>query len=411
MVQDTKLYDCLGVSPTADENELKKAYKKLSIKHHPDKNPNNKEEATKKFQEISEAYSILSDAEKRQKYDQFGMDFVNNQGGGPDIDPSDLFSQFFGGNSPFGGGSPFGFNFGSGGGPKQEQQEDVVVTLNVTLEQIYNEDSVDVNYPQKNYCKDCDGTGSIDKVKPDCTDCNGQGKKIQVVRMGPMIQQMIQDCPKCRGTGKCVNKDKICKTCNGKSFSIKSKSIKLPLRNGLDNGNKIQLEKKGHHFKDKRTDLVIVINLLESKTFARDGPNLITEVTLELYQSLLGFDKVVKHLDGKLLHISSSSKIEDGDVKIIKNKGMNNLRNNTKGDLYIKFNVRYPNVNNYNTSEIEELKKLLAKNLDIEVQMEEDIKNGKIESEKTILESNKERKTKQHSNDSDEPGQPQCVQQ
>ena len=115
MVRDTKLYDRLGVDQNASDADLKKAFRKLSMKWHPDKNPDNNEEATKKFQEISEAYSILSDPEKRSKYDQIGIDFVKNQDGGPGIDPNDIFSQFFGGNSPFGG-SPFGFNFGGQGG-------------------------------------------------------------------------------------------------------------------------------------------------------------------------------------------------------------------------------------------------------------------------------------------------------
>ena len=111
MVKDSELYDRLGVSPSSNENEIKKAYRKLSVKYHPDKNPDDKENATKKFQQISEAYSVLSDSEKRQQYDQFGMDALK-EGGGPSMNPEDLFSQFFGGSSPFGGGSPFGFSFG-----------------------------------------------------------------------------------------------------------------------------------------------------------------------------------------------------------------------------------------------------------------------------------------------------------
>ena len=150
MVRDNTLYDRLSISSSASDNEIKKAYRKLSVKHHPDKNPNNKEEATKKFQEISEAYSILSDPEKRQKYNQIGMDFVKNDSGGG-FDPSDIFSQFFGGGgSPFGGGgSPFGFNFGGQQQQPQKQREDVVAQIRVTLKQIYCEETVSLQYPQK----------------------------------------------------------------------------------------------------------------------------------------------------------------------------------------------------------------------------------------------------------------------
>jgi DnaJ-class molecular chaperone len=410
MVRDTKLYDELGVPPNANESELKKAYRKLSVKWHPDKNPENKEEATKKFQEISEAYSVLNDPVKRTQYDQIGMDFLKNQSGGPEMDPSDMFSQFFGGNSPFGsGGSPFGggFDFGRGG-RQQQRQEDMSVKINVTLDQIYNEEGVDINYPQKVYCKECDGMKTKSKKNPICPDCNGQGKKIQVVRMGPTIQQMVQDCMKCRGSGDFVLDNDRCTSCTGKGFTTKTKTIKIPLRNGLERGNKIQLEKKGHQLKDGKTDLIIVINELPHTHFKRDGPNLIMEITLELYQSLFGFDKVIKHLDGSQLHISSSSKIEDGDVKKIVNKGMMNLRNNKPGDLFIIFKVKYPSTDDYSLQEINTIKTLLSKNCKDELQMETDIKEGVIKSNKTILEEGNFDRSQPNE---PEEAQTQCAQQ
>jgi len=405
MVRDTKLYNDLGVPANASVNDIKKAYRKLSVKYHPDKNPDNKEEATTQFQIISEAYSILSDSEKRQQYDQIGMDFVNNQSGGPGMDPSDIFSQFFG------GGSPFGFNFGGGGdGQRQQRQEDIMVQVNVTLEQIYNEETIDINFPQKIYCKDSDGTGTKSKKNPTCPECNGQGKKIQVVRMGPMIQQMVQDCQKCRGTGKFVSNDDKCQCCKGVGYNIKNKTIKIPLKNGLEKGNKIQLEKKGHQLKNGKTDLIIIIDELPNKTFERSGSDLITEVTLELFQSLFGFDKVIKHLDGTMLHISSLSKIEDGAIKKIVSKGMNNLRTKTNGDLYIKFKVKYPNTTNFTNEDTDILRRLLSKNLDIELEMENKIKTDEIKSSKTILEDANVRINHQESHEPNE-SQSQCAQQ
>lgn len=407
MVKDTKLYDVLGVKTDAKDNDLKKAYHKLSIKWHPDKNPDNKEEATAKFQEISEAYSILSEPKKRSMYDQIGMDFLKNQDGGPSMDPSDIFSQFFDNNSPFGG-SPFGFNF-KNGQPKQEKREDIQIKLNVTLSQIYNEDTIDVNYPQKVYCKDSEGTGSKKKEKSKCPDCKGQGKKIQVVRMGPMIQQMIQDCPTCKGSGIYISPEDKCESCNGKGYTVKSKTIQIPLRNGLDNGNKIQLENKGNNFKEGKTDLIILINVLPDETFKRDGSTLIIEVELELYQSLFGFDKVIKHLDGSLLHISSCSKIEDGDTRVIRNKGMMDLKTKKHGDLVVTFKIIYPKVDNYEVEEISILKKLLSKNCQNELDMEEKIKSGEIKSTKTILEDFSNNIFNDPVN-GQENGSPQCVQ-
>ena len=397
MVRDTKLYDELGVSPSANEDEIKKAYRKMSIKWHPDKNPDNKEEATKNFQNISEAYSILSDREKRQNYDQFGMDFVNNQNDGG-VDPSDIFSQFFGNGS-----SPFGFNFNHGG-QRQKPQEDIQLKLNVTLEQIYNEETVEINYSQKIYCKTCNGTGNKNKNKSKCTSCNGKGKKIQIIRMGPMIQQIVQDCNVCGGTGEYNSIEDSCNDCKGKGFTVKSKTIKLPLRNGLDTGNKIQMEKKGHYFVDKKTDLIIIINVKENNNFKRDGSNLITQVDLELYQSLFGFDKVIKHLDGTLLHISSSSKVEDGTTKKISGKGMPDLRTKSYGDMYIKFNVKYPDISKLSIKEIETVKDILSKNSN-EIELENKIKSGEILTEKTTLDD------AFFKNHTDDEGSPQCVQQ
>lgn len=383
MVRDTTLYDNLGIKPDASDSEIKKAYRKLSIKWHPDKNPTNKEKATAEFQKISEAYSILSDSDKRKQYDNFGMDFVKNQAGegGHGFNPEDIFSQFFGG----GGGSPFGFNFG-GGGQREKPKEDIQIKVQVNLEQIYNEESIEINYPQKVFCKESDGTGTKSKTNPKCPDCDGKGKKVQVVRMGPMIQQMVQDCPKCRGSGKFIPENDKCSNCKGNGYTIRTKTIKLPLKNGLDTGNKIQLEGKGHQFKDHKTDLVILIEVKENSTFTRKGSDLITNVKLELYQALFGFDKVIKHLDGKLLHISSSSLIKDGDSKVIKGKGMPDLRNRTTGDIIINFSVKYPDPSKLSLEEKESVKNILSKNLDVETTMENKIRSGEIKSEKTILE-------------------------
>ena len=213
MVRDTKLYDVLNISSDANDNDIKKAYRKLSIKWHPDKNPDNKEE-------ISEAYSILSDSDKRKQYDAYGMDFLKNQSdGGHGFNPEDIFSQFFGGG---GGGSPFGFNFG-GQGPRQAPKEDITLKVETSLEQIYNEENIEINYPQKNFCSSCDGTGSKSKNKPTCNECDGKGKKIQVIRMGPMIQQMVQDCRKCRGTGEFIKQEDKCTTCKGSSYTMKTR--------------------------------------------------------------------------------------------------------------------------------------------------------------------------------------------
>lgn len=414
MVKDNELYNRLGVNPSADKNDIKKAYRKLSVKYHPDKNPNDKEASTKKFQEISEAYSVLNDDEKRKLYDQFGMESLK-EGGGPGMNPEDIFSQFFSGGNPFGGGSsfggghPFGFNFGNQ--QQQRQTEDIVVKIKVTLKQIYCEEITEVNFSQKIYCKDCNGSGSKTKSKSKCSDCDGKGKRIQMIRMGPMITQTVQDCQKCGGEGKYVTRENKCQTCQGVSYTVKNKGISFPLRNGLEDGNKIQMEKKGHVFINEKTDLIVVISVIKDRFFERIGPNLITKVNLKLYQALFGFDKILKHLNNDLLHISSSSSTADKSRKKISGKGMRNLKNGKYGDLFIEFNIEYPNISNFNEEEINNLKKILSKDDKIELDTEESIKNGTIKTIKTVLDDYKVAETDQPRNhDHGDDGPPQCTQ-
>lgn len=407
MVKDNELYNRLGVSPTADKNDIKKAYRKLSIKYHPDKNPNDKDGATKKFQEISEAYSVLNDDEKRKQYDQFGMESLK-EGGGPGMNPEDIFSQFFGGGNPFGEGTPFGFNFGQQ--QQHKEKEDIIVKIKVTLKQIYCEEITEVNFSQKIYCKDCNGSGSKTKTKTKCSDCNGKGKRIQMIRMGPMVTQTIQDCPKCGGKGEYVTKENRCPTCQGVSYTVKNKSISFPLRNGLDEGNRIQMEKKGHVFIDQKTDLIIVINIIKDRFFERRGPNLITKVNIKLYQALFGFDKILKHLNNDLLHISSSSHTEDKSIKKIAGKGMKDLKNGRYGDLFIEFNIQYPDVSSFSEEEINNLKKILSKNDKIELDTEESIKNGTIKTIKTVLEDSKIKETEKPTSHDEDDSPPQCTQ-
>ena len=163
MVKDTILYDELNISASASDKDIKKAYHKLSMKWHPDKNIDNKEEATKKFQKISEAYSILSD-QKREMYDQIGIDILKNGSDGPPIDPTQIFEQFFGGFGGFGGFD--GFPFGNmGGRPQRREDDNCIVEHFVTLEDIYNEKQTEVKYKQKIYCQKCEGTGCKNKKK------------------------------------------------------------------------------------------------------------------------------------------------------------------------------------------------------------------------------------------------------
>ena len=413
MVKDTILYDRLKINPKSTPSEIKKSYRKLSLKWHPDKNNDNKEEATKKFQEISEAYSVLSDPEKRKMYDQIGINMMKDGGMDNNFDPSSIFEQFFGGMGGMGGmgGFEFPFNMNRNNEPK-ERKENCVINLAVTLEQIYNEEKIKINYKQKVYCKTCNGFGTKNGKKSICQTCDGKGKVLNVRRMGPLVQQVIVDCNICGGKGEIINESNKCQECNGKSYKIRNKTFNLPLKNGLKTGNKIKLDRKGHIFKDFKTDLIIEIIQKPHKIFKRNGKNLIIEMELKLYQSLIGFDKIIKHLDGRELHLNYRNIIKEGDIKRIKNEGMVDLNDMTKGDLHIIFKIDYPDLSKLSKNESNLLKVLLAKMNEDELDKETKIisNEGKYVETK-LLESSIERINYDENSNSEEHGEPQCVQQ
>jgi DnaJ homolog subfamily A member 2 len=408
MAKDTILYDRLNINSNSTPDEIKKSYRKLSLKWHPDKNKD-KEHATRKFQEISEAYSILSDPKKRQIYDQIGYNMMKEGGGENNFDPSSIFEQFFGGG--MGGMGGFGFPFDVNRS-RSDSKENCTINLAVTLEQIYNEEKIKVNYKQKVYCKNCNGFGTNNGKKSICSKCNGKGKVMKVRRMGPLVQQMVGDCDICRGTGELINNNNKCKECNGQSYNIRNKTFNLPLKNGLKTGNKIKLDKKGHIFKDYKTDLIIEVIQKPHNIFKREDKNLIIEIELKLYQSLIGFDKIIKHLDGRELHLSYRNIIKEGDIKRIKNEGMIDLNDMSKGDLHIIFTINYPDLTRLSKNESNLLKVLLAKMNEDELDKETKIITNKDKYIETkLLNSSLENINNNQNSEDYHNGEPQCVQQ
>lgn len=358
MVKDTILYDRLGLKPGCSSSELKKAYFKLSKKWHPDKN-NNSKESTEKFQEIAEAYEILRDDKKREMYHQVGIDILNHgaEGGGMGgIDPNDIFRNFFGGMG--GGFNPFG---NSRQRPVDEIEQDIHQKLFVSLEDIYKGNKVKVSYKRKIFCKDCDGTGSKDKKKYICEECNGKGQKVQVIRMGPMIQKAVQTCIKCNGTGRSCKLENQCFKCNGKSFTVKDETLDIPLRTGISEGVKMQVEGKGNVTKNKKSNLILHIVEKEHNDFKRKDNDLITELNISLAESIIGFEKYIKFLDGsnKRIKFSEGLSIGDGDVKMIKGLGMKDSYGKI-GNLIIKFNVTPIDINKLSSKQKSKLANILG---------------------------------------------------
>jgi len=336
MVKETKFYDVLGVSPGADDNALKKAYRKLAMKYHPDKNP----EAGDKFKEISMAYEILSNPEKRRLYDQAGEQGIKEGGGGgPGVNPMDIFDMFFGG-----GGDPFGRQRGRAG---PRRTKNLMHQLSVSLEDMYN-GSVRKLALQKNViCDGCEGLGGKAGAVQKCPNCRGTGMQVRIQQLGPGMMQQIQSmCGECHGEGERVDPKLRCKKCNGRKVNRERKILEVQVDKGMEDGQKITFSGEGDQEPGLEPgDIIIVLDEKEHATFKRNGQDLIMKMDVSLTEALTGLRKAIKTLDERTLVIQTvrGEVIKTGDLKMVRGEGMPQYRNPfEKGRLIIQFNVIFP---------------------------------------------------------------------
>ena len=341
--QDNKLYNILGVNRDASEADIKKNYKKLAMKHHPDRNPNNKEENEAKFKEISQAYEILKDKEKRKIYDDLGEEGLQNMNNGGGGNPFDIFENMFGaGSGGFGGGftgNPFQR------GPRVRRGKDRIEEIPIELEDLYNNTVKKIDIKQKVICSDCQGLGVIDRsfIK-DCTACDGKGVILRILNLGPgIIQQSTQTCDKCKGKGKIIDLSGKCKTCNGNRVVVKNKVINLPIEKGMKDKKKITIPEMAHHDPDldEQGNLVLIINILDHPTFKRKGFNLIYEKNILLSEALSGLEFKLYHLDGRELKVKTDDIIKPNEEYKLSNEGLAK-DNYNYGDMLINFNIIFP---------------------------------------------------------------------
>ncbi|XP_044761596.1 dnaJ homolog subfamily A member 1 [Coccinella septempunctata] len=331
MVKETKFYDILGVKPGCSQDDLKKAYRKLALKYHPDKNPNEGE----RFKQISQAYEVLSDPEKKRIYDQGGEQALKEGGGGGGFSsPMDLFDMFFGG--------------GGGRGRRRERRgKDVVHQLSVTLEELYK-GAVRKLALQKNViCDKCEGRGGKRGSVEQCPTCQGQGMQIQIQQLRPgMIQQIQTVCSECRGQGERINPKDRCKQCQGKKVVRDRKILEVNIDKGMVDGQKIVFNGEGDQEPELEPgDIIIVLDEREHPVFKRSGSDLILRLEILLVEALCGFQKVIKTLDDRDLVITSlpGEVIKHGDVKCIMNEGMPQYKNPFEaGRLIVQFWVNFP---------------------------------------------------------------------
>ena len=340
-------YEVLGVQKSASADEIKKAYRKLAVKYHPDKNPGNKE-AEEKFKEAAEAYSVLSDADKKAKYDQFGHAGVD--GAGPDFSGgfgnlNDILNDLFGGAFGGGFGGFGGFGGGFGGGQRRERVyrgRDIRVRVKLTLEEIARgvekEISIEKNVP----CPDCGGRGARNSsdIKT-CPACNGTGQVQRVVNSFLGQTVTYSTCQQCGGEGKIISNP--CHTCNGTGLVRQRETIKVKIPAGVEAGMQMTVQGEGHAAKNNgiNGDLLVVIEEQEHPDFRREGSNLLYTKVISVVDAMLGCEVEIPCLDGKQ-KIRVEPGTQSGTVTRLRGKGLPSVNSYGTGDLYVKFAVWIP---------------------------------------------------------------------
>lgn len=342
--QKRDYYEVLGVSKGASDDEIKKAYRKLAKKYHPDLNPGDKE-AEARFKEVNEANDILSDKEKRAKYDQFGFAGVDpnygagGAGGGYGFsgdfsDLGDIFGDLFG--SAFGGGS----RRQNRTGPAKGQNIRTSVTLSFEEAAFGCKKDITINRAEK--CSECNGSGCEPGTTAEiCPDCKGTGtvRRVQRTMLGNMATE--QPCSRCSGTGKIIHSP--CKSCRGTGAERRQRTISVTIPAGIDDGQAIVRHGEGHAGRNggPAGDLIIEVSVRSSEQFIRDGDDLYCEIPVSFVQATLGCDLEVPTIDGKVKYPLPAG-TQTGSRFRLRGKGMPNVHNKARGDLYVDIRVQVP---------------------------------------------------------------------
>ena len=345
-------YEILGVSRNATKIEIKKAYRKLAMKYHPDKNPGD-EEAEEMFKKINEAYQVLSDDEKRAIYDRYGKEGLEGRGYKTDFDFSDIFDMF---NDIFGGG------FESQNSMPYDL--DKIIRVNLEFEEaIYGvSKEIEINYFK--ICPQCKGSGT--ESKETCPTCNGKG----AIVVGNGFMRISQTCPNCRGKG--FIPKKTCTKCYGRGYIVEEEKIKIDIPAGVDTGMRMRIKGKGNEsLNGYRGDLYLEFDVKESKIFKRKGNHIIVEVPIFFTSAILGDKVKIPTLNGEK-EITIKPHTKDNTKLVFKNEGVADPNTGYRGDLIAILKIVYP-------------KKLSSKQKELLEELHKSF-GGEIKEHKTILE-------------------------
>lgn len=354
MAQKRDYYEVLGIGKNATDDEMKKAYRKLAKQYHPDANPNNKEESEKKFKEVSEAYEILSDKQKREMYDRFGFDGPNSAGGqggyysygsgfdgfggfsdfGDLGDLGDIFSSFFGGGST-------NTRTKTSNGPRKGA--DLKINIDINFEEAYLGVEKEISINRNEKCSSCNGNGAKKGTSPEkCSTCNGTGKIKQVVTtpFGQMSTQKV--CIHCEGTGKIIKEP--CPECRGRGINKKSVKIKVKIPEGIDDGQTIILRSEGETGVNggPNGDLYIVVRIKKHSIYSRKVEHVLCEIPITFTGATLGTEIEIPMVDGSKEKYKIPEGTQTGTRFAIKNKGFKSINGNWRGDFVFTVVVQIP---------------------------------------------------------------------
>ena len=345
---DKDFYEILGVQRNASDDEIKKSYRKLAMKYHPDRNKDDKE-SERKFKEVSAAYEILKDSEKRSAYDQYGHDAFRQGGGGQGFGDfgggfSDIFEEFFGG--------------GFGGQSRQrgpQRGNDLRYNMSVSLQEAFNGKKSQIRIPSYDGCDLCSATGSADKSGPStCSTCGGQGK----VRSTQGFFSIERPCPTCGGEGSSIKNP--CLKCSGTGQVKKQKTISVTIPAGVDTGTRIRISGEGEPGQKGagNGDLYIFVEVQKDKLFEREEENIFCQIPISITTAILGGDVEVPTIEGKKARLNIPAGTQSETQFRLKGKGMSILRQTRRGDMYVEANVEIPvNLNSKQKAILQEFEK------------------------------------------------------